>query len=167
MGLLVTGYSNLKATNMSIKEFEDLDDRDGLVRFCINEEFPGRNGEIQEGIVYTYDDCFSFDCSYSNYNYWRSSLAEVAKYPANYDHKWESISADLPFYSLIYFSDCEGVIGLEYCQKLAKEFLQYQNDAKAYSDLLASDMGWYFLERYENFKKVFDLASQNGAVKFS
>lgn len=166
MGLSVTAYSDLQITQISIEEFEDLDTLDNLVRFYVNEYFPGRNGDINNGIVYSYSDCFNFDCSYSNYNYWRNSLAELAQYPDNYTKMWDSIS-HLPFYDLIYFSDCKGVIGLASCKKLAKDFAEYQEKAEEYSNTLAAGVSWYFLERYNNFKKAFELASQNGAIKFS
>lgn len=166
MVLSVTAYSDLQITQMSIEEFEDLGTLGNLVRFYVNKDFPGRNGDINNKIVYSYSDCFNFECSSSNYNYWRNSLAELAQYPDNYTKIWDLIS-HLPFYDLIYFVDKGGVIGLASCQKLAKDFAEYQEKAEEYSSLSAAGIESYFLGRHNNFRKAFEFASQNGAVNFT
>ncbi len=63
-----------------------------------------------------------------------------------------------PFFELIYFSDCEGYIGTEYCKKLAQDFAEFAGKADELED---HDRTSYF-----QLKQVFEAASENGFAKF-
>lgn len=67
--------------------------------------------------------------------------------------------AGRPFYELIDFSDCEGVIGPEVSAKLAKDFADWDEQAKRTLDD-------YDYEMYSNWHKAFKIASDGGAVIF-
>jgi hypothetical protein len=100
--------------------------------------------------------------SYSGYNWWRNELARMAGYPGRDNRGETSYCLDCwegktgPFSELINFSDCEGTIGSEYSTKLARDFAEF--DAKALA------MGEEFYESYQDWRKAFELAADNGAV---
>lgn len=138
----------------------------------VNYDFPGRNGSIEDGTYYNAGDSFGFRAgSYGGYNAWRDELAKLAGYPAKpvdrYNtgsvqqrHDQGAWNADSgPFWELINFSDCEGVIGAEVSAKLAKDFAEYQSAVDAHDDE-------YFRARYNEWRKAFEMASDNGAVDF-
>ena len=102
--------------------------------------------------------------SYSGYGWWRNELAKLAGYaPHDSDGQisycvdcWEGKSG--PFSELINFSDCEGTIGSECSAKLARDFAEF--DAKAQAE------GEEFYESYQDWRRAFDMAADNGAVIF-
>ena len=116
--------------------------------------------------------------SYSGYNQWRNQLAVVAGYesaekvwedcnlPASFNIRLfklkeidgQEIERMKPFYELINFSDCEGLIGPEICKKLYQDFVDFEDKAKEQDE--------YFYERYTNWKEAFRVASDNGLVAF-
>ncbi|MBD2161407.1 hypothetical protein H6F46_11970 [Limnothrix sp. FACHB-1083] len=65
-------------------------------------------------------------------------------------------SGDGPFSELIDFSSA-GVIGTGYCQKLAKDFADFEAKANTHDNL-------WFRKRYADWQKAFELASGGGAV---
>ena len=142
------------------------------LRAHINTDFPGRNGTIEDRAIYSASESFYFCAGgYGGYNAWRNELAKLAGYPARpYDRyktgnfqqrhdqgAWEADSG--PFWELINFSDCEGVIGPEVAAKLAKDFADHQAKADAHTDL-------GFLESYNEWRKAVEMAAENGAVDF-
>lgn len=141
-------------------------------RAHVNPDFPGRNGSTENLAIYRAGDSFGFRAGgYGGYNAWRNELAKLAAYPAKpFDRyktgdvqqrhdqgAWEADSG--PFWELINFSDCEGVIGAEVAAKLAKDFADHQEKADAHTDLR-------FLESYNEWRKAFEMAADNGAVDF-
>jgi hypothetical protein len=77
--------------------------------------------------------------------------------------------AGKPFVELICFSDCEGSIGPETSAKLAKDFADYEEQAREWAKDRYADwhdeFDWWF-SKYENFKRAFELAAQGGFVMF-
>lgn len=141
-------------------------------RAYVSTGFPGRAGMIEDRAIYSAVDRHGFRAgSYGGYNQWRDELAKLAGYPAkpvdryntgNVQQRhdqgaWDADSG--PFWELINFSDCEGVIGSEVSAKLAKDFAEHQGAADAHEDE-------YFRERYKEWRKAFEMASDNGAVDF-
>lgn len=126
-----------------------------------NPGWPERMGSLTVGGVYSYEENYDFRAgSYMGYNWWRNELSLLAlgvRDQAVWDH--EDTFEDSPFFELICFSDCEGVIGPEASQRLAKAFAEHQKKADGHSDE-------YFREGYSHWRKAFELAAQNGFVSF-
>jgi hypothetical protein len=112
--------------------------------------------------------------SYSGYNQWRNHLCMMA-HGVSADSLWhiamndwthDSITADSPFVALINFSDCEGLIGPNMSAKLATDFDQYAEKAKAYAESIGDPYGNIWLSKYCDWRKAFEEASNNGCVVF-
>lgn len=101
--------------------------------------------------------------SYSGYNQWRDWLSRtMLGVPARAVWENEKIYKGRPFYELIDFSDCEGIIGPVVAAKLAADFEQHQAAAEHYGQ---HEDGWY-ARKYHEWHKVFALAADNGFVEF-
>lgn len=170
MGLDISAYSGLKVVEKPEldQEGEPLHDDQILISgelIAITEdEFHGRTEGCVAG-VYTCEDRYGFHAgSYSGYNVWREQLSQFAlkKSP---EAVWGGPGLKGPFVELIWFSDCEGVIGPVVAAKLAKDFSDFQDRANEYANQDVSD-GDYWLEHYNDWRKAFELAAQNGAVEF-
>ena len=74
---------------------------------------------------------------------------------------WENEEAyeGLPFFELINFSDCEGILGAPVCAKLAADFAKYQERANT-----SHDEWWR--EKYAGWRRAFEMAADNGCVEF-
>lgn len=109
--------------------------------------------------------------SYSGYNDFREKLAKFAGYPeidyTDYFQRtvksaaaycWQ-IASEGPFYEIINFSDCEGIINAEKSKKLYEDFSLNLDKAELYFD------SWD-ITIYKNFMYAFELASNNGYVEF-
>ena len=75
---------------------------------------------------------------------------------------WANGAQGRPFFELIHFSDCEGIIGPKISAKLAKDFAD--NQAKA--DVYRVDEASWFREKYSDWRRAFEMAADNGAVEF-
>lgn len=94
--------------------------------------------------------------SYSGYNHWRAELSKMAGYSGP-EEVWDDFSEKSykkyserklklksiegkkieppkPFYELICFSDAEGMIGPEIAKKLYEDFIDFDEQAKIWSD---------------------------------
>lgn len=136
----------------------------------INSDFPGRADEIEDKAVYKAADSFGFRAGgYGGFNAWRNELAKMAGYPLGqyeqYGKMWDSYcvacweGAQGPFSELINFSDCEGMIGAAVAAKLAKDFAEFQSAAEKV------EMP-FFINKYVEFRKAFEMAADAGAVRF-
>lgn len=117
--------------------------------------WPGRGEGISPDTVYTFDDKFDFRAgSYNGYNRWREKLEEFAD------------GRDL-FLELINFADNEGVIGPIVSAKLAIDFMENAEAAISFANarIDESEHEWW-LEKYSDWRKAFEMASDNGAVDF-
>lgn len=175
MGLDVSAYRGLKKLDVVFDAHgEPIDPvtreeiTDG-VRFYANPDFPGRQGQIEDRAVYSYEDSLGgWSGGYGRYNRWREELAELAGWPLSeyeqYGRMWPSHAASAwaategPFWELINFSDCEGVIGAEVSAKLANDFAEHDEKAR--------QVGGEFYEKYQEWAACFRFASDNGAVWF-
>jgi hypothetical protein len=179
MGLDITAYSGLTKIegvkylegevynqNLEVLDYDDYD----LVAYH-NPDFPGRADDIEVRGVYKAADGFGFRAgAYSGYNRWRERLAEIAGYPKTAIELYgrEELRHDAgawaategPFWELILFSDCEGVIGTAVSKKLAADFAAFDERAAAVQD----DPDFYRL--FNEWRKAFDMAADGGAVKF-
>jgi hypothetical protein len=111
--------------------------------------------------TYEYEEEFGFRAgSYSGYNDWRNKLA-LEMLGVSAEEVWANseVYRDRQFFLLINFSDCEGFIAGPSAERLAQEFAKYQEVADRHLE------GWY-LEQYNNWRKAFELAADNGLVDF-
>lgn len=170
MGLDITAYRKVAAVRA--KKDEDDGYEDGLTSFYPNTDFPGRFDGLEEGVLYSYVEEHDFRAgSYGGYGAWREWLANLVGYPltpytshgrqdeAYSAAAWTGVVKGGPFYELIDYSDCEGTIGPKVAAKLAKDFAEWDERAKA------AAVGDYY-ERYKNWRKAFEMAADEGAVTF-
>lgn len=121
--------------------------------------WPGRASDIAPGI-YRFDDCFDFRAgTYSAYSCFRDWLAKIGGWGNNAEDCQTSAKATGPFWELINFSDCEGLIGPHAAAKLARDFVQFE--FVAHRDCLN---GLY--AHYRQWRKAFLMASDGGVVDF-
>lgn len=169
MGLDITAYSKIKLETKGLDEDGELIDWDNHFKACINPDFPGRADDMEDGQAYSYEEDFAFRAgSYGGYNGWREELAKMAGYTAipyeRYGQSelrhdaaaWEATEG--PFWELITFSDCEGMLGATVCKKLLADFDQFASEA----DKDAS----YFKESYRDWYKAVKLAANGGCIRF-
>jgi hypothetical protein len=170
MGLDISAYSHIKVLeNVLFDEDGDPVDENGKllsVDKCfqpwINPHYPKHAGNINDKSAYGYEQTFGFRAgSYSGYNRWRNSLAQLAGYRSAED-VWNNPGLEGPFVELINFSDCEGVIGPEVSAKLSKDFADFDAQASNFQ----ADPNGYFYHLYLQWKVAFELAAQDGAVEF-
>jgi hypothetical protein len=169
MGLDITAYRGLKlAEGFTIVDGEVCRSGgsyagDEAVRFYIDKGC--RAPELSADAVYVWTERANFRAgSYSGYSEWRNNLAVLAGW-RNDEHAWGTPDgAGTPFMELINFSDCEGVIGAAVSAKLAKDFAEWQERAVQYGALVDDD-GW-FLEKFGEWRRAFEMAADNGAVRF-
>lgn len=171
MGLDITAYQQLSPAPAEWigPDGEVIDERyDEVFRFYgDNADFPGRGAGLEPG-AYLYEVADGF-CPgpYSRYNRWREALAQMVGYPATngrgdyHQHSagaWAATAG--PFWELINFSDCDGVIGPTVAAKLARDFQTW--DAAAAERVDADD----FYGMFTKFRRAFEMAAQGGAVRF-
>jgi hypothetical protein len=172
MGLDITAYKNIKQIKKLVKEDDNYNEN--YTTFYVNPAFPDSARSINSKHYYKCQSHISLHAgSYGGYNAWRNNLAKMAGYPlTEYDIGsnriescyaaacWEGATG--PFSELINFSDCEGTLDHTVCQKLAKDFADFQEQANQFQ----SGEGTYWLEKYNKWREVFEFASENGAVEF-
>lgn len=181
MGLDISAYSNIKVLGTADEYDESLEDSNEFRQEFINPHFPhasvGYEGEFVQWIETSDTESTSFRAgSYSGYGLFRSSLADEflgttdlymdSPHRGTANGDWEKVHASegKPFYELINFSDCEGVIIGPACTKLYNDFVTHR---EAYVNSLdETDHQWGFVKRYDDWTEAFRLASQNGLVSF-
>jgi len=175
MGLDVSAIKNaVLVDDPKVSETEDLD--------CIyGGNFPQRLGSLVDGAYYDGEPTGShYSNGYGRHGLFREKLAELAGYGAKktpkpspgdsdfmnklYIHHhpntvaaWEAGAG--PFFELIMFSDCEGYIGPEICQKLADDFRKFSDTVRLIDDQ-------WFKQSFFDMRSVFEDGAQSGYVKF-
>lgn len=100
--------------------------------------------------------------SYSGYNDWRERLCQMVNHyspQSLWEHRDDPAVQALPFYPLIDFSDCEGVIGSVAAARLAADFEAYQTRADRHTDE-------WFREKYQLWRRACELAADDGFIDF-
>lgn len=164
MGLDISWYRNLV-------KMEPPPAEDGRNTFQLlhNDGFPGRAGQVEDGAVYVAERHDSFHVGpYGYYGKWRDWLAKLAGYPRSTDaeHPYAAsawAASEGPFWELINFSDCEGVIGAAVSSKLAKDFADFR--VRALRATQVADDG-ETMDHYDEWQDAFTQAANNGAVEF-
>lgn len=179
MGLDVYAYKNAKlVADPKVSEIDD------LIHIYAG-HFPDHLCGLQDDTYYDAEICdASYRNGYGGHNAFREMLAKLAGYKPvfipepsysdeNFINKdfeyrfpysasaWKSETG--AFKELICFSDCEGVIGTSLCVKLAKDFKDFEEKALSLNE---ENSDW-FIQKYQEFKKVFEAASENGFVEFA
>lgn len=157
MGLDITAYKNLKVVSNPVLDEDgnpenwESEWKPGASMKWSESCFFGRGKGIDPDAVYSWEDSFDFAAgSYGGYNCWREQLNRFAVGNA--------------FRELINFADNEGTIGPVVSKKLAKDFIDNAERAIGYAKTLTDGEWW--LKKYENWRKAFEMASDNGAVDF-
>lgn len=171
MGLDINSYKRLHPADESELEFADdgeLLNWESYVQIKplaeMHEEYwPGRSAPYADedaAEYYSFEDtAYMRAGSYAGYNMWRDILIDFVKreqLPAN------------TFEELIEFSDCEGLIGSFVSEKLYHDFADNRQLLDDFADGYFSDnenRDW-FVEKYDEWTEMFDLARDNGAVEF-
>lgn len=165
MGLDISAYSEIEYKE-DYDESKDHGYFDELTYIPSNGDYyPLQQGSLKPG-MYTFSDCHSFRAgSYGGYNVWREELAKLAGYEpsetSNGEQSWALTAwhaEEGPFWELINFSDCEGVICSEVAKKLLGDFQTYE--------FLALEQDAYFINKYNDFFKACELASEDGCIVF-
>lgn len=180
MGLNITAYSKLKKLDVLFNS--DGEPVDPVTREPVkvyykvhaNAYFPGRSDGLEDGACYSYDESeHVFSRAYGGYTFWRETLAKLAGYPLrsfrSFGAQENSYAASAwfgdvpdgaPFVELVNFSDCEGCIGPVVAAKLLRDFVEFDDRAKAIVD----DR---FYVGYCQLKRGLELAADGGALEFS
>lgn len=168
MGLDITAYATVTLVEavalkeLQAKEWDHPLYDDGEHIFISTDEwkqFDGPSG------FYTHGKSFGFRAgSYSGYNHWREQLAALVD--TTPERVWNG-HVPPAFRELINFSDAEGTLGGAVCAKLAKDFAEWQDRATEYAKTIVDPQSReWFLAKYADWRKAFDLASGDGAVDF-
>lgn len=139
-------------------------DEDNMFTIYPQPHFEKHLDFFEVGDVYAAEEVFHFRAgSYSGYNLWRKKLAEMAGYE-NVEDVWKNKTSG-PFFELINFSDCEGIIGPDTSKKLYDDFVAFEEQAKTFDASQDGFDDWFF-EKYKSWKEAFSLAKENGGVLF-
>jgi hypothetical protein len=168
MGLDITAYSKIKKLDCEVDDDgEPVNYTGEYTRLYPHTDFPER-AKTLEDTNYFYDkELHLFSRCYSTYNYLREQLAQLVCKKSTYKYDGTKCYAASywngkkgPFSELINFSDCEGCFDTKNCKKLSKDFAKFQEKANSTNDEA-------FINFYNNLRKMFELASDDGAVRFS
>lgn len=167
MGLDVTAYRKVKYGEVPRIDEEDEEDE---LRVWKNPDFPERATDVPdkrkfegEGI----EDYISYP--YSAHMKFRDQLARLWGHPPedflaewyqsdDIDHR---ASQHEPFWELIWFSDCEGVLGPSDCAALLEDFRSHR---ERFAVLNQGDP--FALGRYDTWTKLVEAGADSGLVTF-
>jgi len=159
MGLDITAYG-------SVRRIGDTAEEPGYRTVNLYVDRPERAGELTTGLYDYGGSELRFRAgSYSGYNAWRAWLSETVL-GVQPEAVWAEPSryAGRPFVELIDFSDCDGTIGPEVSDKLARDFRKHR--AKVERSLTESDESQWNMQKYDEWAAAFALAARMGAVQF-
>lgn len=173
MGLDVIAYRKLQAVDALFDaKSKPIDRQTGkpithYFQVNINPDFPKQADDLTDNSVWHYRDSFSFQNAYGYFNQWREELAKLAGYPLAQHEELDGLAmrhaaacwngTTGPFSELIYFSDCQGVIGSVTSAKLVRDFIDFDEQAEANGD--------DFYDAYLNWQTAFEMAADGGAVE--
>jgi len=171
MGLDILAISNLRLITPEVKAALDrlpeisVGDEPTLTITELSKEASHcRCTDMENGDYYRTEDSEEYDFragSYSSYGDFRREISEtflnstparVWSYPKSYEGH--------PFYELVDFSDCEGVLGTEVCAKLHKDFVEGRGK---FFDEIESD---WSKEKYDSWTKALAVGKENGVIIF-
>lgn len=163
MGLALWAYANIQPADGSFKfdgacEVHDAQTnqiRNDLIGFYAHPSYPAWADGIQPLQAYRFSHFENFHIgTYSYYTSFRNWLSELAE-NGLFDQPGD------PFYEVLVFSGCEGVINSAISAKLLVDFVRFYAKAKAFPEAK------YHILAYESMMRAFQIASVNGAVSFN
>jgi hypothetical protein len=166
MGLDVSVYQNNKVLDIN----EDDEDYDyDFHAFAQEEEWEDRIKNLEKDRFYEGDQVAHLvSYPYSSHNRFREELIRLIGrsdllYPHDGKINWDKLHPEknLPFYELIYFSDCEGVLDWQTSEKLYNDFKNHEFFANQFFKEEESN-----LRRFNNWMETFELGKDNGVVVF-
>jgi hypothetical protein len=159
MGLDITAYEKLEWLREIPEDWDHEEDETSLYRI---EAFAKSCDGLRNGIYRYSGETHGFRAgSYSGYNEWRRQLARLVGTVPEAVWKGAPCAA---FGELIHNADNEGFIGPTTSAKLAKDFADWQTRAEKFAAECHADDGGWFLGKYNDWRKAFELASKGGAV---
>jgi hypothetical protein len=165
MGLDLTAYQGIRLIGKAATydEYDERFDWSDTVYVHPQIDFAEWATGLVLGGVYSYTNEWDFHAgSYSGYNYWRAHLCQWSLHTSP-QVVWNADPEQYigrPFYRLIHFSDCDGYIGPEFCKQLAHDFEDHL------AAMRSADWDDWDQQRYMDFLKAFQIASDDGFVKF-
>lgn len=108
--------------------------------------------------------------SYSTYNGFRRDLS-LAIFGVRVENIWKNVEAyeGRPFFEMIEFSDCEGIIGPVVSKKLYEDFKTHRSNMIKYclDNFIDDEYTYeYTMGTYDNFTTAFKIAKDQGIVQF-
>jgi hypothetical protein len=174
MGLDISVFKEVDFNSFQPREGkseEDLDELYDSMLYLYSEYNPhNQSDNIKEGFYNYPDRAFNFRAgSYSGYNLFRATLCKSV-YGFNPEVIWGSPNKykGQDFVELINFSDCEGIIGPKTSKKLLDDFIKNEENFINYLEKEPFDdyMKESYKAKYKEWMKAFEIASENGVVKF-
>lgn len=170
MGLNITAIADIgeKVANNWIGWRTETDYPDDDVCF-ISEGHHSRQAEGYDGVYLQDGLTHKFAAgSYIGYNTFRGFLTQ-AIYGKDPEEIWTE-SSDVgwgdPFYEIIDFTDCNGVVGPETSAKLFQDFDEYEEQFKNYAQENCENKCEKIVRLYGRFRAAFKVASDTGVVIF-
>lgn len=151
MGLDITVYKNIEPTQ----------DEDYCFKaFQIEGLKESRMKNLKAGQEYNGENVFSFRAgSYGGYNAFRNELAKLSGLDDRTIWANPEKYKDVPFYELINFSDCEGVMDWETAAVLCEDFIENFNKAM-------DNFDQYYMSKYKDWSTALELAKEKGVIVF-
>lgn len=173
MGLDITAYGSVQKVSgiplcKSGIDWNAVDESNGIL-LLKNHDFPNHCLDLEDGIYKSAVEPFRFRAgSYSAYDRFRNFLS-ISVIGVSAEDVWESPHSfrKEPFYELIDFSDCEGVIGPSVAAKLYKEFVDNESFFMAAVDSVEDLHKEWTKTCFLNWKQAFDVAKNGGFVSFN
>jgi hypothetical protein len=139
--------------------------------------YPGtfnRISGLEVGIYKPTGESIEYDFhagAYSTYNWFRRNLS-AAIFGVAPEQIWENNEAyeGRPFFELIEFSDCDGIIGPDISKKLYEDFETHRSSMIKFclDNFINDDSSYdYTMGMYDNFTTAFKTASDGGLVLFT
>lgn len=163
MGLDVYSYKGLfeAVGNEALNSDGRVNYEGGWFRIVVDPDFPGREDHLKDQHLYNAKERDDFGLAYGAFQEFREWLAILAGWP-DYDAAVEADEG--PFWELLCFGDTDGTFGPITSAKLARDFATYQ--AKAFDVEHKGYDDEHHRDYYSYFREAFEMASENGAVRF-
>ena len=189
MGLDILALSNLQYIGEHVDDHAEGGFCNQEGHYQVSEDDFLRHQDLREGACYATTpttEVVAFRTgSYSGYSWFRNALAHFAHgVPAMTIWEQPEKYQGLPFYELIDFSDSDGTFGPAVCAKLAKDFADHEEQAKAFVDKIKAykptgalhepvldfsywdDKAKFWLGNYQNFKDAFAVGAKGAWCSF-
>jgi len=122
--------------------------------------WPGFTQGVTPGGAYGFTESWGFKVgTYGHFNQWRRVLTTMV---AGCPEAWKD--RPQPFAELFGFSDSDGIISGPVAKRIAADFVDFQPQAEAFAKTNID--GKYWLDYYNKWRRVFQIAADGGVVEF-